>query len=105
MKRMLPYIIAALLTFFAGVSADAVFNYDYYQAKTRYLEYRRTHPHHFNASAVMDYVKPDNIGIPVCFCLAAAEDIGKVKRDITRYAPACNVRLYSSSKKLRTWLE
>ncbi|HEX8775814.1 MAG TPA: hypothetical protein VF735_19735 [Pyrinomonadaceae bacterium] len=43
MKRMLLYVIAVLLTFLGGVSADVAFNYDYYRARARYMEYRRVH--------------------------------------------------------------
>lgn len=45
MKRMSLYIMAALLCLVGGVSADFAFNYDYYRARARYVEYRRLHPY------------------------------------------------------------
>jgi len=53
MKRMFPYVIAALLTFGGGVSADVAFNYDYYRARARYIEYRRVHPYRSSGDVVV----------------------------------------------------
>lgn len=53
MKKMLPYVIAVLLTFLGGMSADVAFNYDYYRARARYLEYRRAHPYRSQGDVVL----------------------------------------------------
>ncbi|HMF56625.1 MAG TPA: hypothetical protein VK619_09800 [Pyrinomonadaceae bacterium] len=56
MKRTALLLIFALLTFLVGVSADYVYNLDYYEARARYIQYRRAHPNYYPAYAVADTV-------------------------------------------------